>query len=322
VRAAPLPWARQGLLLAPPADHAGWASHAQAPTVLPLSDRQWRIYFGGRDAGNRSQVLYADFDPKDGFRCLHLEARPVIAPGRPGDFDADGVAPAAVLTVGSQVWLYYSGIVLRRDVPYQIAVGLAVSDDGGHCFHRACPGPVMAAGPHDPFFVSTPSVWRDGDRFRAVFTTGTRWFRSGRQWECDYQLRGAGSGDGLHWQPDPLPALELRDGEAGLGRQCVLPSGRGWQMWLCHRGAARFREAGGQAYRLQRAHSADGRRWQREDHDLAWVVPPQAGDWDAWMQAYPCVTPLGDEWIMVYNGNDFGRGGFGWARAARDDDAG
>jgi hypothetical protein len=312
-------WARQGLLLAPPAGHARWASHAQAPTVLPLSDCQWRVYFAGRDAANRSHIFYADFDPQDNFRCLHLEAQPVIADGAPGDFDANGMAPAAALAVGGQIWLYYSGIVVRRDVPYQVAVGLAVSDDGGHRFRRACRGPVMSVGPHDPLFVSTPSVWRDGGRFRAVYTTGTQWIRVGPQWECCYRLRGADSDDGLHWRPDAQAALELVDGEAGLGRQSVVRSGHGWQMWFCHRGTDRFREAGGQAYRLQSAHSTDSRHWEREGQDLQWTTVPQPGDWDGWMQAYPCVTPLGDDLIMVYNGDDFGRGGFGWARASRGD---
>ena len=28
------------------------------------------------------------------------------------------------------MWLYYVGVAVRSDVPYQLAIGLAVSDDG------------------------------------------------------------------------------------------------------------------------------------------------------------------------------------------------
>jgi hypothetical protein len=43
--------------------------------------------------------------------------------------------------------------------------------------------------------------------------------------------------------------------------------------------------------------------------------PPVTGDFDSWMQAYACVVPHGEDLVMFYNGNDFGRAGFGWARS-------
>ena len=306
-------WERRGLLVAPPAGNAVWATHAQAPTVLPLAADCWRAYVGGRDGGNCSRVFCVDLDPRNDFRVLRVHAEAALDCGEPGAFDVHGVAPAAVLPHGGQVWLYYSGIAQRRDVPYQIAVGLAVSEDGGISFRRACPGPVMGPGPHDPYFVSSPSVWRSGRHFRAVYSSATQWRLHASQWECSYQLRGAASEDGVHWQIDADPALELAPGEAGMGRSCALPGSDGLQLWFSHRGVERFRAAGGDAYRLQRALSADGRRWQRDASDLAWSPPPAPGDWDEWMQAYPCVLPWRDGLVMFYNGNDFGRGGFGWA---------
>jgi hypothetical protein len=39
--------------------------------------------------------------------------------------------------IGNRIFLYYFGISLRRDVPYQSAIGLAISDDGGASFRRA-----------------------------------------------------------------------------------------------------------------------------------------------------------------------------------------
>jgi hypothetical protein len=310
-------WTRQGLLLEPPAGQPGWASHAQVPTVLIVSDRCWRVYFWGRDADNHSQILHADFDPQADFRLLHLQDTPVLSRPGPGHFDVDGTGGAAALRVGNQVWLYYSGFSPRSDVPYQIAIGLAVSDDGGRSFRRAFDGPVLNTGPHDPHFVSTPCVWREGEGFRALYSSVVRWERHDGQWECFYDLRVADSDDGLSWRAQPDPALALADGEAGLARPWVQRDRDGYRMWFSHRGVQGFRGPGGQAYRLQSAWSADGCRWQRAGGDIAWTNPPASGDWDGWMQAYPCVVPWGDEWIMFYNGNDFGRGGFGWARAPR-----
>lgn len=306
-------WARRGLVVAPPFGHPSWATHAQAPTVLPLAADCWRVFVGGRDAGNCSRIFCVDLDPRDDFRVVRVHAEVVLDCGEPGAFDVHGVAPAAVLPVGEQIWLYYSGIAQRRDVPYQIAVGLAVSDDGGRTFRRACRGPVMAPGPHDPYFVSAPSVWREDGRFRAVYCSATHWRQHDSQWESFYILRTMASPDGVHWSADADPALDLAPGEAGLGRPCVLPGPDGLRMWFSHRGVERFRCADGDAYRLQRAVCADGRSWQRDASDLAWSPPPGPGDWDSWMQAYPCVLPWRDGLVMFYNGNDFGRGGFGWA---------
>jgi hypothetical protein len=288
------------------------------PTALVLSDRCWRIYFAGRDLNNRSHVFYADFDPQLDFKLMRVHHTPVLEPGDDGEFDASGVGPSCALWVGEQIWLYYTGVSLRQDVPYQTAIGLAISNDGGHSFRRAFKGPVMTVGPHDPLFVSMPCVWREAGRFRAVYSSATRWYRGSRQWECCYDLRSSWSEDGMHWHQQADPVLGLSLAEAGLGRQWVLPDdGGGLRMWLSHRGADGFRSAGAQAYRIQSAYSADGHEWQRDSGDLVWAPSPQGCDWDGWMQAYPCVLPLGDEWVMFYNGNDFGSDGFGWARSPR-----
>lgn len=316
--AADRSWTRHGLLVAPPAGHARWSSHAQAPTALVLAPRLWRVYFAGRDAANRSRIFFADLDPEDGMRVLRVHDRPLLECGAPGSFDVHGMGPATALRVGAQVWLYYSGIAQRRDVPYQIAIGLALSDDGGETFRRAFEGPVLGASAHDPRFVSTPFVWRDGARWRAIFNSATQWLQHDGHWECLYDLREAESTDGIAWMAQPRSVLGLAQGEAGLARPWLLRSGTGWEMWFSHRGIERFRSAEGEAYRLQGAHSADGRHWQRAPGDIVWSAPPRPGDWDGWMQAYPCVVPHRDRLVMFYNGNDFGRGGFGWASAPAD----
>jgi hypothetical protein len=69
-----------------------------------------------------------------------------------------------------------------------------------------------------------------------------------------------------------------------------------------------------QPYRLDYAQSADGLQWRREDDRLRFENPPQADDWDAAMQAYPCIVPHRSQLFGFYNGNGFGQTGFGFAR--------
>jgi hypothetical protein len=76
----------------------------------------------------------------------------------------------------------------------------------------------------------------------------------------------------------------------------------GYELWSCARG---------NAYRLARADSADGREWTR-------VAPPSELDpsttgWDAEMVAYPWLVEVAGARHVLYNGNGYGRSGIGYA---------
>jgi hypothetical protein len=306
-------WRREGLILAPPNDEAWWRTHAQVPTVLPLSDRLWRIYFGARGNQPRSRILCVDVDPGNGFRVLCLHSKPVLEPGRAGTFDCDGVAPCSALSVGGCVYLYYNGNHLRADVPYQMGIGLAVSEDGLH-FRRFSDGPVLSSGPRDPFSVASPCVRKSPNGFEMWYVSFLEWQAVDGTLEPIYTLRHTRSSDGVIWNLNTELALDFEDSSvAGLARPWVTGDGSRRRLWFSSRGAREFRKAGPTAYRLRCA-VGDGRC--QETEDLRFENPPLPGDWDSWMQAYGCFSALGDDLIMLYNGDDFGRGGFGYARLA------
>lgn len=306
-------WRREGLVLTPPREHRWWLSHAQAPTILRLSDRHWRVYFGARAEGPQSRIMYADLDPVDEFRVLGISSEPVLEDGRTGAFDSHGMGPATALMVGSQVYLYYTGIVRRADVPYQLAIGLAVSDDNGHSFRRVTDGPLLATGPHDPWFMSTPCVRQTSTGFEMWYSSGVGWHETDGQMEPHYVLRHTRSDDGIFWDPNTRLAVGLEVGDRGLGRSWVQQGGSGQHLWFCSRGGIRFRQPGKSAYRLQEATLCQTQPDAMARQEVAFANPPSKGDWDEWMQAYPCVEPLGEDLVMLYNGNGFGRGGFGRA---------
>ena len=308
------PWHREGLVLAPSSNHPWWRTHAQAPTILPLSDRLWRVYFAAREEAPRSHILCVDLDPSDSFRVLRLYPDPVLEPGQRGAFDSQGMGPATALVINGKVHLYYTGIVARTDVPYQLAIGLAVSDDGLR-FHKMGHGPLLSTGPSDPFFMSTPCVRPVADGFEMWYCSAVEWRDVRGRLEPSYELRHTRSDDGVIWSLDTILARGLRrECDAGLGRAWVVERVGERTIWYGRRGLHDFRAAGAGAYRMLHASlGEDGRCWDDEDPVL-FANPPMPGDWDSWMQAYPCIAPLGNDLIMLYNGNDFGRGGFGRAR--------
>ncbi len=78
-------------------------------------------------------------------------------------------------------------------------------------------------------------------------------------------------------------------------------------MWFCCRG---------HRYRLGYAESHDGLTWQRND-ERAGMTVSQTG-WDSEMICYPFVFAHRGRTYMLYNGNGYGKTGFGLAELDRD----
>ena len=309
-----LAWHRKGRVVAPPVPGAPawWTSCAGIPTCLPLHDRLWRIWFGGRDVAGRAGVLCVDVDPADGMRVLALRDVPGLERGSEGAFDSAGLWASAVLEVDGQVLLWYTGMRLARDVPHELAIGLAVSDDGGLSFRKSSRQPVLASGL--PSFATTPCVRRVGNGFEMWYSAGTEWVDTGAGLDPRYDIRRAESADGIDWVPEPLPAMTL-DGTpwAGLTRPWVEAGMGADTLWFSARGGATFRQPSADAYRLHRAPLRASA--VQADAIEAMNLQPSSGpdDWDAWMQTCACIVPFRGTRVMFYNGNGFSRTGFGYA---------
>ena len=81
-------------------------------------------------------------------------------------------------------------------------------------------------------------------------------------------------------------------------------------MWFCYRGIKDFRDGKG-SYRIGYAWSDDLLDWSREDENSGIDVASEG--WDSMMIAYPYVIKTPDKILMFYNGNGFGKTGFGYA---------
>jgi hypothetical protein len=306
-------WSREGLVLAADGSDAAWTSHAQSPAVLPLSDRLWRIYFSARDARNRARMAAVDVDPGAEMRVLETHLAPMLEPSSPGAFDHEGFGPSDAILVNDQVWLYYTGVSVRTDVRFQYAIGLAVSDDGLR-FRRATDGPILSTGPRDPYFSSTPVIRRDGARWRMWYTAGTGWHSVAGALEPTYEIRTASSADGLIWDRASAAAVTAGGPWIALTRPWPVSSRSGMRLWFSRRGFDHRRRDAHHGYRLAWTDVDVGGRSSGRVSEVRFANPPQPGDFDEFAQSYPCVVPYREDQIMFYNGNDFGSGGFGWAR--------
>jgi len=307
------------LLLTPPGSNPEWRSHAQGPTVLPVSDSLWRIYFSGRNGQNSSRVFAADFDPRT-MQIIEVYDKPVLTTCASGAFDEHGVGAGTAIREGRRVLLYYVGLRLSEDVPYRIGIGLAVSEDDGLTFTRVHNTPIVGISRENPWGVSTPSVFRDGHSWAMWYSSFRAWRLVDGKPEPVYDLRRAISEDGRVWCPDDFASLGYPlSTDGGLIRANFVESRNGVRLIASERNWRDFRAGEGGGYHLILAAPTQGRTpWQRVPETIRFDPSEPAQDWDSDMQCYPWLIRHEGRNILFYNGNDFGRHGFGVAELVED----
>ncbi len=304
-------WRKAGLILKAEDVGGQAASHAQTPTPLVMDDCI-RVYFAARVQAGRSFTAFVDLALDDPGRILRICPDPVIPGGNPGTFDDEGIMPSTIVRDGDRILLYYSGWNQRITVPYHNSTGLAFSQDGGKTFSRMYEGPVLDRTPDEPYLAVTPSVLREGDIWRIWYVSGLRWEKIAGRFEPIYVIKNATSADGVRWnRPNRVCIPQQHDLEA-FSRPWVLRLADGYHMWYCYRHSIDYRDGTG-SYRIGYATSADGDNWSRRDAE-AGINVSESG-WDSTMICYPSVIQVKNELLMFYNGNSFGHGGFGYARA-------
>lgn len=289
---------------------------AQGPQALVMSDRV-RIYFSTRERDSigkyLSHVTFVDLD-RDLRNILAVSDRTVIDLGGLGCFDEHGIFPINVLQDGERVLAFTTGWNRKVSVSADAALGLAISHDGGLSFQKYGTGPIMSATLHEPFLVGDAFVARYGDRYHMWYIFGTKWEKFADTDAPDrvYKIAYAWSTDAIHWHRDgrPIIADKLNANEC-QALPTVFHRNDKYHMYFCYRQAHGFRQQSGNAYRLGYACSEDMVHWERDDSQAG--IDVSEDDWDSQMQCYPHTFELDGKVYMLYNGNEFGRFGFGLA---------
>lgn len=285
-----LPWAR---------------SHAMLPTPLDLGDGRLRIYVASLDDDGVGRIGYVDVDISDPSRVLAVAAEPVLDVGQPGAFDDNGVNPCSVVRWGDEVRLYYIGYQLAVQVRYLLFSGLAISHDGGTTFERHSQAPILDRSDGELLLRSAPHVRAGGPPWQMWYVAGERHIAAGGTTRPTYNVRHIESTDGLIWPTTGKVALDLQDSdEYGLGR----PFFAQWD-GRCHLFYSLRSHSKG--YRQGYAVSADGASWKRCDDEAGIEVSPSGWDSEMIYSAAVSATEYGT--YLFYNGNGYGRTGFGWA---------
>jgi len=297
-------------------------AYAQSPQTLVFDDFV-RVYFSTRSVDKRngkflSHVAFVDMR-KNLRDVIRVSRETVIPLGGLGCFDEHGIFPFNVLRHGDAIYGYTCGWSRRVSVSVETAIGLAISRDDGLTFQRIGDGPVLAASTHEPFLVGDGFAKVIRGVFHMWYIFGTSWkiFSAGAPPDRTYKIGHATSGDGVNWVKEE--ARQIIVDRLGPDESQALPTvvaidGR-YHMFFCYRHSFDFRNNRGRGYRIGHAWSEDLVNWTRDDEHPALDVT--LGAWDSDMLCYPHVFECDDKVYLFYNGNEFGRYGFGLAELAR-----
>jgi hypothetical protein len=291
---------------------------AQAPQALVFDDYV-RVYFSTRavDKNNGkflSHIAFVDF-AKNLRDVIRVSDKTVIPLGKLGCFDEHGIFPMNVVRNRDAVYGYTCGWSRRVSVSVETAIGLAVSHDRGLSFQRVGDGPVLSASLHEPCLVGDGFVKVIGGTFHMWYIFGTGWtkYAADAQPDRTYKIGHASSADGVTWIKEE--ARQIIADRLGALESQALPTvididGR-LHMFFCYRESFDFRINSARGYRIGHAFSDDLCNWTRDDLNPRLDVTP--GAWDSHMLCYPHAFECEGKVYLLYNGNEFGRYGFGAA---------
>lgn len=280
--------------------YGGGGRYAQCPVVENVSKNILRIYFASRNDQNKSFITYVDVENKPPFYLLYDHKQPISDLGQPGMFDEDGMIPSSIGSYGGKRYLYYTGWSKRSGpkILYENSVGaLEINDNGS--YDKVSTGPLISKSINVPFFCGHLTI--DSE------TTNVGYILNCWQWvngDPNYIVSEAVTRDGLRWDVIEGVAISTKGDEGGI---CSV-NRIGDKRIYCVRNWKDFRNNHENSYSIQYSELVN-ENWVRRG-----VVPglEKTGDlkqWDGMMNCYPFIYNN----YIFYNGNEFGKTGFGYA---------
>ena len=245
-------------LIFSPKGKIDWAvDTALQPTPLVLDDRI-RVYAGFRDQEGISRVGWVDLGLDDPSKVIAYSELPALDIGLPGTFDDNGVVPSAIVKRGDEIYMYYAGYQLVRNVRFIVLGGLAISKDNGITFNRFSNTPVLDRTHNEFLFRVIHTIFYEDGRYKVWYGGGSHFIKTNMKTLPVYDIRYMESDDGKDFPDKGEIVLQNGINEHRLGRPYVIKYNKKYLMFF---GAS----TPTQPYRLTYAESKDGKNWKRMD---------------------------------------------------------
>jgi predicted GH43/DUF377 family glycosyl hydrolase len=303
-------WKKRGLIFNVE-QPMGWInSHTQCPTAIVLQNAI-RVYFSVRFNNQQSLPVSIDLDINNPNIILKERLQPILDFGRKGTFDENGIIPSYFIEINSDLYFYYAGWSQCKNVPYKNYTGLAISKDKGLTFKKYSESPVLTLDIHNPLSATGPCIIKRENDYIAIYSTGKDWIEINGKLEHTYLLTYATSLDAIEWKSSGEIIIEPEREFMAHCKPTIIFLNGIYHMWFSTRGSYDFRSNGSDSYRIGYAFSRDLINWERDDSKAG--IDVSSNGWDSEMICYPHIVQVGEKYLMFYNGNGFGKSGFGYA---------
>jgi hypothetical protein len=277
-------------------------THASNPLPVHLDGDIYRVFYSGRDAYNKSSVGYVDIDivlrkvvkDKNGH---------IFKYGLPDSFYSHGVSIGNLYESNNEKFILFMGWNIRNDEHWRGDIGRLRVLNNQHL--EITPSiPFMTTDSADPISLSYPFVFFHEGVYKMWYGSTLSW--TSENGEMIHVINYATSLDGENWIKHGL-AIPYELGVAqAFSRPTVIINEEGYHMWYS------YRSGSGEKYRIGYSHSDDGEIWFRKHNEVGLDVSIKG--WDSEMICYPFVFEHKGERYMLYNGNQYGKEGFGLAK--------
>lgn len=287
-------------------------THASIPFAHHISGDLFRIFFSSRNENGKSLPYSIDAMVSSGIIELQGKVNgPLMELGKLGSFDDSGIMPSSLISHNGKLWMYYIGWNPQVTVSYRLSIGLAVSDDGGLTFTRFSEGPICDRSINEPYFNTAPYVINEDGKWKMWYISCTEWKIINDYPEPSYHIKYADSEDGIYWNRQSNIAVDYDERASALGRPCVIKEDGLYKMYFSYRKTDQYRVSAGSGYKIGLAVSSDGLIWKKNYEETG--IALSASGWDSMMMEYCHVFNHKGIQYMLYNGNGFGKDGFGYA---------
>jgi hypothetical protein len=298
-------WEKLGQIFYVNEDNSYIKTHASNPLALHLEGDIFRVFYSGRDEENKSSVGFVDVDIVK-KKVIKDNNGLIFKYGSYDSFYSHGVSIGNLYESNNEKYILFMGWNIRNNEHWRGDIGRLRLIENERL--EITPSqPFMTTDEKDKVSLSYPFV---------IFHEGIykMWYGSTLSWtsengEMIHVINYATSMDGENWEKHGL-AIPYELGVAqAFSRPTVLFNEEGYHMWYS------YRSGKGETYRIGYAHSLNGFHWARK-HDQVGIDVSENG-WDSEMICYPFVFKHKNHIYMLYNGNQYGKDGFGLAKCKK-----
>lgn len=299
-------WKKLGQIFIPNNDNPFLQSHASNPLPVHLQDDIFRVFYSGRNIENKSSVGFVDIDIETKELINYLK-EPLVTFGEESSFYSHGISIGNVYEANNNYYILFMAWQFPKNAHWRGDVGRLKLINKKELVVE--PQEVfMGIDEEDKISLSYPFV---------IFHEGIykMWYGSTITWDAGnnemiHSVKYATSKDALTWEKHGT-AIPYETGVAqAFSKPSVIIDKNGYHMWFS------YRSGDGTTYRIGYAHSTNGIKWIRQEKNTGIDVSEQG--WDSEMICYPFVFDHKGKRYMLYNGNGYGKTGFGLAVLEQD----